>query len=724
MSFVGKSSQGTSGFSPQAVPDCVLWLDALDSNTLTLSGSNISAWRDKSGRANNSTGVINTPTRRANSINGRPAVFISSNAVRGSFSNTISNRELHCFMVCTALSTNGSYPRFLGLDDGVNGEYNAVTGIEAIGRQGGANFVVSRLNSGAIVNAADDVPHIVSTFNIISNHSIALDGSAGVVTASSGTTGNFAISKWNVGCETGGSLQWNPQIYIGEVLVFSNALSSNVRYQIEGYLATKWGLTSNLPALHPFRSLPPFMRSFQPTDISGCAVWLDGEDSGAMTFSGSAITRWLDKSGSGRHADTCGNGTVTLGSTTTGRRAPTFAGSNYLSLSNATTLSPTSASYFVHASATTSNNRTAVAFWANSRIIGPTYYWNVGANLSYSPYTWLNSNAVISVVENSASNTTLHYNGNSVGTMNYQARTNEGYALSASNRVVIGAHWSLDNLWIGTIQEVIFYDGALTPGQRQQVETYLTNKWGTLGSTPSNHYARLAPALAVPFIPTMVSDCALWLDGMDRSAMVLSGTTVTQWTDKTGNGRHGAHTGSPQLGTTTTGRQCVVFSGTNYFTISNANTLSGSNSTYFIQCSATTNGRNLFNLWGNARSLTHQLYYNGVDNLFFTSSTLFFNSNTLACIQENTSASLCSSFFNGTANNTMTTSARGTNTDFILGGNYDGGNGWIGNIQEVIFYNRVLTTSERQAVEGYITRRWGTSSLLPATSPYKYGTLI
>ena len=38
------------------------------------------------------------------------------------------------------------------------------------------------------------------------------------------------------------------------------------------------------------------------------------------------------------------------------------------------------------------------------------------------------------------------------------------------------------------------------------------------------------------FQPTAVTGCQLWLDGADTSSLVLSGSNVTQWNDKSGNG--------------------------------------------------------------------------------------------------------------------------------------------------------------------------------------------
>ena len=45
--------------------------------------------------------------------------------------------------------------------------------------------------------------------------------------------------------------------YIAEIVVIQSVPSTNLRQQIEGYLAHKWGLTANLPSDHPYKNTPP-----------------------------------------------------------------------------------------------------------------------------------------------------------------------------------------------------------------------------------------------------------------------------------------------------------------------------------------------------------------------------------------------------------------------------------------------------------------------------------
>jgi hypothetical protein len=44
---------------------------------------------------------------------------------------------------------------------------------------------------------------------------------------------------------------------------------------------------------------------------------------------------------------------------------------------------------------------------------------------------------------------------------------------------------------------------------------------------------------------------------------------------------------------------------------------------------------------------------------------------------------------------------------------------YIGYAMEIIFYNSVISTNDRQKVEGYLAHKWGIQSSLPAGHPYK-----
>ena len=83
---------------------------------------------------------------------------------------------------------------------------------------------------------------------------------------------------------------------ISEVLVFGTTLTAAQRQSVEGYLSRKWGIGTRFLTTHPFYTIPPFNRYFNPTDVPGCSLWLDGADNSSMN-STTTVTSWSDKSG-------------------------------------------------------------------------------------------------------------------------------------------------------------------------------------------------------------------------------------------------------------------------------------------------------------------------------------------------------------------------------------------------------------------------------------------
>ena len=83
---------------------------------------------------------------------------------------------------------------------------------------------------------------------------------------------------------------------ISEVLIYGTTLMDTQRQSVEGYLSRKWGIGTALRSTHPFYTIPPFNRYFNPNDIPGCSLWLDAADNSTMN-STTTVTSWLDKSG-------------------------------------------------------------------------------------------------------------------------------------------------------------------------------------------------------------------------------------------------------------------------------------------------------------------------------------------------------------------------------------------------------------------------------------------
>jgi hypothetical protein len=83
----------------------------------------------------------------------------------------------------------------------------------------------------------------------------------------------------------------------------------------------------------------------------------------------------------------------------------------------------------------------------------------------------------------------------------------------------------------------MIFDGAITDIQRQQVEGYLAQKWGLQSLLPVTHpYYTLNNLITYAFEPTQIPTCALWLDASDATS--ITGISLGQWNDKSGNGNN------------------------------------------------------------------------------------------------------------------------------------------------------------------------------------------
>ena len=125
---------------------------------------------------------------------------------------------------------------------------------------------------------------------------LASNGNA--VLSSPQTTGLFNPVSTNNIFYIGNDGGFGAKFNLGELCVYNDYLETPFRNILEGYLAWKWGVQSNLPAVHPYALSAPTLQSLtevnalsQPTDISGLTMWLDAGDTATLTGN-----LWLDKS--------------------------------------------------------------------------------------------------------------------------------------------------------------------------------------------------------------------------------------------------------------------------------------------------------------------------------------------------------------------------------------------------------------------------------------------
>ena len=93
------------------------------------------------------------------------------------------------------------------------------------------------------------------------------------------------------------------------------------------------------------------------------------------------------------------------------------------------------------------------------------------------------------------------------------------------------------------------------------------------------------------------------------------------------------------------------------------------------------------------------------------------------CMTVTSGATGCIGYGNGSLAGTASTNASSASKNYFGSANGDGGY-MSADVGEILIYNTVLTTAQRQQVEGYLATKWGLQGSLPSTHPYKLTTLL
>jgi hypothetical protein len=233
----------TFRFSLFAIPNLTLWLDAADDTTVSRSGANVTAWRDKSGNGYN-TSVGGVPTYTLAAQNGLNVITVNATqnfTTIQPFPLSILNQVSAFVVLVQTPLPAGNIEFFVALQNFTNFDMYFNNG-------GGILVNVNNSQTGILTN----VTGVVSIYEFIYNgtsRTIYVDGLPVVSNTSIGFGLANTISQLRfLGGITG---------YGCECMYYSRAVRSSEREQIEGYLAWKWGIQSSLPASHPYRTAPP-----------------------------------------------------------------------------------------------------------------------------------------------------------------------------------------------------------------------------------------------------------------------------------------------------------------------------------------------------------------------------------------------------------------------------------------------------------------------------------
>ena len=260
--YVSKVYRGSNvifgAFSPTDISGLQLWLDADDSETITLNGSTVSQWDDKSGNdyhVSQSTASYQ-PTYTASALNSKSVVsFDGSNDVLRNNSVTpvsgSSSRTVFVVYNVTGGAGNGVFT----LGNTLNSAARQFVCTREIAIR---CFGVTRV----FTESNDGTTYMIVTYMLdgTTGNDLAAFKNGSALTVQSATNGATTLNTAaGIEIPNDGVSGTN----IAEILVYDSALSTSDRESVESYLSTKWGIATaqaasdeytNSLLLYPFDS--------------------------------------------------------------------------------------------------------------------------------------------------------------------------------------------------------------------------------------------------------------------------------------------------------------------------------------------------------------------------------------------------------------------------------------------------------------------------------------
>jgi len=259
----------------------------------------------------------------------------------------------------------------------------------------------------------------------------------------------------------------------------------------------------------------------------------------------------------------------------------------------------------------------------------------------------------------------------------------------------------------------------------------------TISVVPVGLSTRTVSVTRTAFTPTVLSGLALWLDGGDAASVTLDGSNnVSQWSDKSGNARHVTQASAAQrpayVASAINGLNCLNFDGSDDFLASSAFTLGEltlfavvtarwavTETGAFFGQNYTTNksfgrvgGAGFDYIANDIRSVTDGFSSTTTGpraigqqpaglttgqavlistRLGTTGTELRFNRSSIARVARNDPPS--------TVSQPVAIGRPSASAAFEF---------WNGRIAELIVFSRVVSDTERDTVESYMSARWGT----------------
>jgi len=237
-------------FTISAISNLQLWFDSRDpaaNGSQPAEGSKLSTWNDKSNNKFNTTNVNGNPIYNKNGV-----IFDGNSYFDLPNGSIPFNDSSYAIYIVGNIANSSGLPGMIG-GGNVNGPVGAWVAVSGYNnRQFQTAWNLRNTDSGTTYTDGQTFLH----FTMYESEGQRSIGFNGVVTKTDKPSGP------RVQPNTNNVLGWATNVgkmngSLSEVLVFNISHTDTQRQIVEGYLAWKWGLQSNLPNNHPFKSAAP-----------------------------------------------------------------------------------------------------------------------------------------------------------------------------------------------------------------------------------------------------------------------------------------------------------------------------------------------------------------------------------------------------------------------------------------------------------------------------------
>lgn len=591
MATVAKSTKIYSAFHPGMIGPLHAWYDAADSSTLSLTGTSVRYWYDKSG--NNYTlsaggfGTFTSPTYDT-------VTPTLSSAIPSTVRFSLAGFAQGMMVSSLSLPPNEGVSVAIVLKYGqTNNASSCAFAINA------SSAATTSLNTLYYTTGVSADPFFTSAWWwFFGSTAPAWRGRGVNLSGNSGTT-NAINTEWGVHMMTwlpsntfvqagimsgaaGGAganvvntlTLSNGAFYMGgepsflalsgniaEFLMYRGTFTEIQKSAVAWYLTRKWNLTTTTTAQVPYTaSIAPLIRPFHPYDISGLLRWYDADDDSTIALSALSpirILSWFDKSKNNTNVSDIEsyfpfassntirfNGTGNLGNS---RSTITISGPG--TWNETAVVNQGSGTYYqtIAMYAYTQMGGFGGGVFGIQRNLNAAGTSASGGSLTLR-FTSI-SGVAANVITGSAGislNVLPPRARLAIATSAYNQHVNlyeSGLTLSQSTAAAATSTPPASRLTLSQaspggqfifteIGEILVYQSMLGYVERSKLEGYLAWKWGTTGNLPNSHPYKTSIPYEIVYPVTPASEVALWFDAADTSTLVLSGNQVLRWSNK------------------------------------------------------------------------------------------------------------------------------------------------------------------------------------------------